>query len=227
MRFDINNTGKYIFDQRQNITTEDMIELEDEYFFKIRSNPSLLNKNASITNAADKANTIVTYIIVGIAIILPLLSWFVFFGGMSGYQKIFLTIGLPCTGIGIALFVKLYLRLTAIKRVYSETVDAECIGYARFYDVDSGENIMPNSGTPCVSPVFTYKYGGNQYTACFDGFEISRDCSIPLGPAKIKISPEEPESVFNRKAQTNDVIILFAVVFFLAGVGLLIAGFIL
>ena len=66
MRFDINNTGKYIFDQRQNITTKDMIELEDEYYFKIRSNPSLLNKNASITNVADKANTIVTYIIVGI-----------------------------------------------------------------------------------------------------------------------------------------------------------------
>ena len=227
MRFDINNTGKYIFDQRQNITTKDMIELEDEYYFKIRSNPSLLNKNVSITNVADKANTIVTYIIVGIAIILPLLSWFVFFGGMSGYQKIFLTIGLPCTGIGIALFVKLYLRLTAIKRVYSETVEAECIGYARFFDVDSGENTMPKSGTPCVSPVFTYQYKGNQYTSCFDGFELSRDCSVALGPAKIEISPEDPESVFNRKAQHTDEIILFAVVFFLAGIGSTIAGLML
>lgn len=224
MLFDTNDTGRYFFDSRQTLNTDELIKLEDKYYTGLENNPSSAYKNYPFINVADKTNQIATYVIIGIAIILPLLSWFVFFRGMEQIPRIFMTIGIPCVGIGILLFVKLYLRLTVKKRIYSETVDAECIGYARYFETESGETLMPNSGVPCVSPVFSYRYNGQLYTCCFDGFETSKDCSVALGPAKINICPEHPESIYSRGAQQNDVIILFAVVLFLAGVGLTIAG---
>ena len=171
MLFDTNDTGRYFFDSRQTLNTDELIKLEDEYYNGLENNPSSAYKNYSFINVADKTNQIATYVIMGIAIILPLLSWFVFFRGMEQIPRIFMTIGVPC-----------------------------------------------------VSPVFSYRYNGQLYTCCFDGFETSKDCSVALGPAKINICPEHPESIYSRGAQQNDVIILFAVVFFLAGVGLTIAG---
>lgn len=223
MRFDINDTGKYFFDQRQSITPQENLELEKAYYEKLKADKSLLNKNCSVVNNADKANHIAGYFIVGIAVIVPLLMWFVILGGMTGIPKIFLTIGFPCIGIGIALFVKVYLRFTVKKRVYSESVDAECIGYARYYE-SSGGNDGPIIANTLVSPVFKYRYEGTQYTSCYDGFELTKDSSVPLGAAKINISPSNPESIFNRGAQENNVVVLFAVVFFLTGIGFTIAG---
>ena len=224
MRFDTNDTGKYIFDTRQELTGEELFRLEDEYYTRLRSDLSGAYKNRSFTNIADRANLAVTYIIIGIVIILPLLLWFVLFREMQGYPKAFMTAGIPLVGIGIMLIVKLILRLTVKKRVYSETVDAECIGYARFFETEGGENAGPRSGIPHVSPVFAYRYEGNLYTGCYDGFDISKDCPVALGPAKIDISPAHPESIYNRGAQQMDVLILFTVVFVLAGAGLTICG---
>jgi hypothetical protein len=224
MTFDTNNTGKYIFDDRQSLTTDEYIALEKEYYARLKSNPSSAYKNMSFTNVADTANQVVTYIIIGLAVILPLLSWLLFFKDLTGYFKLFATIGVTLTGIGIMLFVKLVLRLTVRQRVYSEAVDAECIGYARYFESDSGENAFPDSGTPMVSPVFTYRYGGVVYTGCYDGFEISKDCSVALGPVKINISPEHPEAIYNQRAQQKDLFILFAVTFVVIGVILTVLG---
>lgn len=224
MTFDTDNTGKYIFDGRQNLTADEYLALEKEYYARLKSNPSNAYKNMSFTNIADTANQVVTYMIIGLAVILPLLSWFVFFKYLPGYFKLFATTGITLAGIGIMLFVKLVLRLTVKQRVYSETVDAECVGYARYFESDSGENAFPDSGTPLVSPVFTYHYEGVAYTGCYDGFETSKDCSVALGPVKINISPAHPEAIYNYRAQQKDLFILFAVTFVVIGVILTVLG---
>ncbi len=224
MTFDTANTGKYIFDGRQNLTADEYLALEKEYYARLKSNPSSAYKNMSLTNIADIANQVATYIIIDLAVILPLLSWLLFFKDLPGYFKLFATIGVTLTGIGIMLFVKLVLRLTVRQRVYSEAVDAECIGYARYFESDSGENAFPDSGTPMVSPVFTYRYGGVVYTGCYDGFEISKDCYVALGPVKINISPEHPEAIYNQRAQQKDLFILFAVTFVVIGIILMVLG---
>lgn len=224
MLFDTNEPGKYIFDSRQKLTSKEYSEVSEEYLARLRSHPSNAYKDFSITNIADKANLTVTYIIIGLAVILPLLSWFVFFKGSVSYIRTLLTIGVTLTGIGIMLIAKVILRFTVKKRIYSETVDAECIGYARCFESGGSSEGTTNCDIPCVSPVFTYHYEGVAYTCCYDGFTTSKDSNVPLGPAKINISPEHPESIYNPTGQQKDVLILFAVVFFLAGTGLTIAG---
>ena len=84
MTFDTNNTGKYIFDGRQSLTTGEYIALEKEYYARLKSNPSSAYKNMSFTNVADTANQVATYIIIGLAVILPLLSWLLFFKDLTG-----------------------------------------------------------------------------------------------------------------------------------------------
>ena len=223
MRFDTSNPGKYIFDSRQKLTTDELLRLEEQYYVGMMQNPSGYYKSIPVINAADIANLAVTYIIIGTVIILPLLLWFVFLKGMEANPKIFTTVGITLAGIGVLLFVKLILRLTVKQRVYSETVDAECIGYARFFESEGGEHSGPG-GLPMVSPVFTYRYEGSLYTCCYDGFEVSKDCSVDMGTLKIDICPKHPESVYNSRAQQKDLIILFAVVFLLAGIGFTFAG---
>ena len=101
MTFDTANTGKYIFDGRQNLTADEYLALEKEYYARLKSNPSSAYKNMSLTNIADTANQVATYIIIGLAVILPLLSWLLFFKDLPGYFKLFATIGV--TGFGVAL----------------------------------------------------------------------------------------------------------------------------
>lgn len=224
MLFDINDPGKYIFDSRQTLTNEEYFEVSTEYLQRLRSKPSNAYKDFSITNDADKTNHIITYIIIGLSVVLPLLSWFIFFRNFFGHFRTFATIGVTLSGIGIMLIVKVILRFTVKKRIYSELVDAECIGYARCFEAGGASEGTTNCEIPLVSPVFTYRYEGTDYTCCYDGFTASKDSKIPLGPAKINISPAHPESVYNPNGQQKDVLILFAVVTFLAGVGLTIVG---
>ena len=220
MRFDTNDTGKYSFDSRQNLTGEELSRLEDEYTARLRSNPSNAFKNMSFVNVADTANQVATYVIIGLFVILPLLSWFVLFSEKPNSHRTFMTIGVTLIGVGIMLFVKVILRLTVKQRVYSGTVDAECIGYARYFEASTDEGVGPVSHTPYVSPVFTYRYEGTLYTACFDGFEASKDCSVAPGPSKINISPKHPESIYSHGAQQKDVLVLFSIVFLVIGVAL-------
>lgn len=226
MRFDINDTGKYIFDQRQELTVEELGRLEEEYRARLQANHSPAYKNMSFTNAADTANLIVTYIIIGLAIGLPLLSWFVLFTDLTGYFRVFAAAGVTLAGIGAMLIVKLILRATVRQRVYSAAVDAECIGYARYLEAsgsDTGAGLI-SYDQMYVSPVLKYRYEGTAYTGCYDGFDLSKDSPVALGPVRIEISPGHPESVYNPGAQQKDLLVLFAVVFVVAGVGLTIAG---
>ena len=224
MLFDTSNPGKYIFDSRQTLTNREYSDLSAEYLARLRNDPSNAYKNYSIINIADKANQTVTYVITALAVILPLLSWFLLFKGSAGYVRAIETAGITLTGIGIMLIVKVILRFTVRKRVYSVTVDAECIGYARCFESGGADGGTTNCDIPCVSPVFTYHYEGVAYTCCYDGFTNSKDSGIPLGPVKINISPAHPGSVYNPAGQQKDVLILFAVVCFLAGAGLTAAG---
>ena len=81
--------------------------------------------------------------------------------------------------------------ITGHKNVYTEEVEAQCIGYIRTHDSYGSEYVVPS-----VSPVFEYHYGGQKYKACYDVFEPGLIGKIPAGSnVKIKIDPGDPESV--------------------------------
>lgn len=124
----------------------------------------------------------------------------------------------------LVMLVKTIDYKTASKNVYSEEIQAECIGYARTYEVEhSGtEGNIPDY-IPMTSPVFEYYYGGQKYRSCYDNFDISANGTIEVGSrSAIRINPDAPEHVLGSNKKHYHTPLIFAVVGFASFVVLLI-----
>lgn len=260
MKFDVNNTGRYFFDENQTMTKYEFQEFEGAYYtenlerikgslraikdrddsnYKFATSKKLLipifvcvglvaigmlfrsallclgafsavfvyaGMSTFITGGVSEKNNMVADtaynrfvgLLLALTPSLAFLLWFVILRNMSFGDKVFIVIGEVVMGIGILLIGWPIFQLTAKRRVYTEEVNATCIGYARYIDYsnDEGGHSTPN---PKVSPVFEYYYGGEHYVSCYDlgGFTDSTDSDVPMGPAVINISPKYPDGVCN------------------------------
>lgn len=259
MRFDVNNSGKYFFDERQTLTKDEWYEFQGAYhtesmeiikdsFNAIKdhddskyrfSTPkkmlvpificvaliviSVFFKSPLLSLGAFSAlfvfagiSTIITGgvsdkknmladtaynrfagLLLAVTPSLAFLSWFVILRKMSFNDKLFIVIGEVLAGIAILLICWPIFQMTAKRRVYTEEVNATCIGYARYIEYSNDEGT--STAYPKVSPVFEYYYGGERYVSCYDSgsFTTSTDCDVRMGPSVINISPKYPEGVYN------------------------------
>lgn len=126
--------------------------------------------------------------------------------------------------IFFVMLVKTIGYKTASKSVYSEEVQADCIGYARTFEAQTTgtEGNLPDY-IPMTSPVFEYYYGGQKYQSCYDNFDISANGTIEVGSrSAIRINPDAPEHVLGSNKKYYHTPLIFAVVGFASFVVLLI-----
>ncbi len=95
-------------------------------------------------------------------------------------------------GMGaVILLLQSIAQFVAPSKVYTEEVNATCVGYARYLESSKGHHY-----TIMTSPVFEYNYEGEKYLSTYDTFVSKRDGTIPVGSREtIKISPDHPSHV--------------------------------
>ena len=126
--------------------------------------------------------------------------------------------------IFLVMLVKTIAYKTAAKSVYSEEIQADCIGYVRTFEVRTGtsEGNLPDY-IPMSSPVFEYYYGGQKYQSCYDNFDESENGTVEVGSkSAIRINPDAPEHVLGSNKKYYHTPLIFAIVGFAAFVVLLI-----
>lgn len=124
----------------------------------------------------------------------------------------------------LVMLVKTIAYKTAAKSVYSEEIQADCIGYVRTFEVRTGtsEGNLPDY-IPMSSPVFEYYYGGQKYQSCYDNFDESENGTVEVGSkSAIRINPDAPEHVLGSNKKYYHTPLIFAIVGFAAFVVLLI-----
>ena len=124
----------------------------------------------------------------------------------------------------LVMLVKTIGYKTAANSVYSEEIQADCIGYVRTFEVRTGttEGNLPDY-IPMSSPVFEYYYGGQKYQSCYDNFDVSENGTVEVGSkSAIRINPDAPEHVLGSNKKYYHTPLIFAVVSFAAFVVLLI-----
>ena len=124
----------------------------------------------------------------------------------------------------LVMLVKTIDYKTASKSVYSEEIQADCIGYARTFEAQTTgtEGDLPDY-IPMSSPVFEYYYGGQKYQSCYDNFDVSANGTIEVGSrSAIRINPDAPEHVLGSNKKHYHTPLIFAVVGFASFVVLLI-----
>lgn len=94
--------------------------------------------------------------------------------------------------------------------VYSEEVDATCIGYLRKIESSGGEShhlyIM-------TSPLFEYSYEGVKYQSAYDNFISKENGTIPVGSKQtIRISPDHPSHVLGHNKGLGATFLLFGLI---------------
>lgn len=98
----------------------------------------------------------------------------------------------------MALFtvVGLVMYLTRAIRIYTRTVDAECIGYVRrrTESVDSDNNTRVRWHH---SPVFKYFIDGREVIAFFDQLAPGISSWIPMGPCIIRVNKNDSGSIMD------------------------------
>ena len=126
--------------------------------------------------------------------------------------------------IFLVMLVKTIGYKTASKSVYSEEIQADCIGYARTFEAQTSgtEGNLPDY-IPMTSPVFEYYYGGQKYQSCYDNFDISSNGTVEVGSRSvIRIIPDAPEHVLGSNKKHYHTPLIFAVLGFASFVVLLI-----
>lgn len=101
--------------------------------------------------------------------------------------------------IAIAMVVKAIGYKTAPKYVYTEEIDAGCIGYVRSYDAQPDATYVHNRTTdvPVYSPLFEYYYNGEKIQAYYDILLNGTKGKIKVGSnTKIRINPDRPSSIW-------------------------------
>ena len=279
MRFDVENTGKCFFDDRQTLTLEEWDDFKDAYVteeyeilkktvseFKDKEKRSksqyfqpvvmiptvtclamiligILFSNLYLaiggfvlilvwagihmlitggvskdgaTAGADTACNRFTGLILALIPLVPCLLCFVILKDKATGYKVFISIGCVLTGFGIMFISRIIFHSTAKKRIYSEEVNATCIGYARYVDT-STDNEGTVSHHSMISPVFEYSYEGEHYICVYDGFTNSRDSDVKLGPTVINISPKYPEGIYNDKSESISALVIMVLVCLVIG----------
>ena len=96
----------------------------------------------------------------------------------------------------LAMLVKTIGILKAPKSVYSQEVQATCIGYVRTYTTNSSDG-GPAVEMPLYSPVFEYYYEGMKYQSYYDLLLDGKDGKIQVGSAcRIRINPDSPSLIY-------------------------------
>lgn len=122
----------------------------------------------------------------------------------------------------LAMLVKTIGYVKAPKTVYSEEVNATCIGYVRTYNSNGDHDAIPMF-LPVHSPVFEYYYGGTKYQAYYDLLQNGKDGKIPVGSeTKIRIDPASPGRVYGDNKDLLSGPVCGTILFFVAAVVLLI-----
>jgi hypothetical protein len=122
----------------------------------------------------------------------------------------------------LAMLVKTIGYVKAPKTVYSEEVNATCIGYVRTYNSNGDHDAIPIF-LPVHSPVFEYYYGGTKYQAYYDLLQNGKDGKIPVGSGtKIRIDPASPGRVYGDNKNLLSGPVSGTILFFVVAVVLLI-----
>ena len=122
----------------------------------------------------------------------------------------------------LAMLVQTIGYVKAPKTVYSEEVNATCIGYVRTYISNGSHDAIPMF-LPVHSPVFEYYYGGTKYQAYYDLLQNGKDGKIPVGSeTKIRINPASPGRVYGDNKNLLSGPVCGTILFFVAAVVLLI-----
>ena len=110
------------------------------------------------------------------------------------------------------------------KIIYTEEIDAKCIGYIRMVDSQSDSDGGPPMTYMYISPVFEYSYEGQRIEAVYDTLQVG-DCSdIELGSfTRIKINPKHPEDIMGPQVTASSrfvALLIFGLIFTCVGSGL-------
>ena len=96
----------------------------------------------------------------------------------------------------LAMLVKTIGVLRAPKSVYSQEVQATCIGYVRTYTAHTSDG-GPADEMPLHSPVVEDYFEGVKYQSYYDLLLDGKDGNIPVGSTvKIKVNPDSPSLIY-------------------------------
>ena len=125
--------------------------------------------------------------------------------------------------IALCIVISFIMHLTRGARIYTRSVDAECIGYVRKKTITSDADNHTQTRW-YHSPVFKYFLDGREVIAFYDTLTRGINAKIPLGPCTIKVNKDDSGSVMNPSIQgiVSTIIIIAILVFmgyfFVAGV---------
>lgn len=141
----------------------------------------------------------------------------------SAHAFIFLAAGL-FTWAGLFFSADMVRRAFRARKTYGEPVTAQCTGYVRTVQSDS------ESGPwLCTHEIFEYEYNGMRYQA-INPVCTGRDANMAVGEyVEVRIHPKKPdEPVYASDGRVtaggSAAGILFASIFVIAGIGLLLFG---
>ena len=100
--------------------------------------------------------------------------------------------GVFCVVMGLYNVVSLLMFFTRRSRIYTVSVEADCIGYVRV----NNSNGQKRSHW-YHSPVFSYYLDGREIIAFCDTLTRGIDAKIPLGPYMINVNRDDAGSVMN------------------------------
>ena len=122
----------------------------------------------------------------------------------------------------LSMLVKTIGLFNAPKSVYSQEVQATCIGYVRTYTANTSDG-GPVIEVPLYSPVFEYYFEGEKHQSYYDLLLDGKDATIPVGSTcKIRVNPDSPSLVYGDNQNRFFTPLCAAIVAFAAFVVLLI-----
>ena len=173
----------------------------------------LVTGNAKVkTYSGSTSNTKgggIFLIILGILGIIPALI-----GNRFALGSVPLLLGILLFGaIGIYMIVQFIMSLPFIPSRYKVTVDASCVGFARWVEsMDSGARIY-------TSPIFVYEYEGSEYTSLYDNPIMGSEADTLMGNCQITIDPKFPNDIRRGRRSTDFQALLISLLLLLmAGV---------
>ncbi len=113
--------------------------------------------------------------------------------------------------MGVYNATGLIMHLTRGIRIYTEKVEAECIGYVRKRKVSS-DSYNHKHINWYHSPVFRYFTDGHEMTAFYDTLSRGIDSNVAKGPVTISINRNDPGAIMNpsTKGMIGSLIIIAA-----------------
>ena len=172
---------------------------------------SLMGKTIGKRLTADTLSTKLWGISFILAVIVPLIGWFLIVKDAPIANKICFAFGGVFASLSFGLITTTIASLSARSRSYNEQVNATVIGYARYVE-KSGDH--GRHTTIYTSPVFEYNYQGEKFTGVYDEFRAGADSDKPLGiNTVIDISPKYPECIYNPAVKGFPIKLVMSIIF--------------